>query len=98
MRVDDVESASLHRGQLKLSGCGPRVVSTICSARGILSHRLLRRMWAPLGLTDSEFERLVQLLEQFEIALSLSDDSVEPRLLVPSFLREPLPEGAWPAG
>ena len=37
--------------------------------RGILSHRLLRRMWAPLGLTDSQFERLVQLLEQFEIAL-----------------------------
>ena len=64
--------------------------------RGILSHRLLRRMWAPLGLSDSQFERLVQLLEQFEIALGLPDDGSEPRLLVPSFLREPLPEGAWP--
>ena len=61
--------------------------------RGILSHRLLRRMWAPLGLTDSQFERLVQLLEQFEIALSLPDDSVEPRLLVPSFPARAAPRG-----
>ena len=68
--------------------------------RGILSHRLLRRMWAPLDLSDLQFERLVQLLEQFEIALGLPDDGVEPRLLVPSFLRDPLPVGAggaWPA-
>ena len=68
--------------------------------RGILCHRLLRRMWAPLDLSDLQFERLVQLLEQFEIALGLPDDGVEPRLLVPSFLTDPLPVGAggaWPA-
>ena len=37
--------------------------------RGILSHRLLARMWAPLHLPEEQFRVLVQLLEQFEIAL-----------------------------
>ena len=40
--------------------------------RGILCHRLLRRMWAPLDLSDLQFERLVQLLE----------DPLVPRLLL----------------
>ena len=65
------------------------------SCASAFSHRLLRRMWAPLKLSDSQFARLVTLLEH---SRSRRRGSTRTRstLLVSSFLHEPLPSLDWP--
>ena len=66
--------------------------------RGRLSITLLRWLWRDLKLDDSTFERLVLMLQQFEVAtLSKTTDAHEQgHLLVPAFFPDYLPPSCWP--
>jgi hypothetical protein len=79
-----------------LSPAAFRVAKRDFLQRGVLSKRMLERIWVPLQLSAEVFDVLVSVLEQFDIALPLSNADSEPCLLVPSFLRDVLPSTAWP--
>jgi len=65
--------------------------------QGDLSRVLLERLWAPLKLSEDEFESLLLLLEKFEVATPFgSGGKKAPRFLVPAFCQEYLPARRWP--
>ena len=66
--------------------------------RGRLSITLLRWLWRDLKLDDSTFQRLMLMLQQFEVAtLSKTTDAHEQgHLLVPAFFPDYLPPSCWP--
>jgi hypothetical protein len=61
--------------------------------RGILSKQLLRRLWAPIGLTDESYTIMRKLLTKFEVAIEVAGTG---SLLVPTFLPQYLPTSLWP--
>jgi GTPase SAR1 family protein len=61
--------------------------------RGLLSKQLLRRLWAPIGLTEDSYAIMCKLLTQFEVAIELAGTG---SLLVPTFLPQYLPASIWP--
>jgi hypothetical protein len=61
---------------------------------GILSKQLLRRLWAPIGLTDESYKIMRNnLLTKFEVAIEMAGTG---SLLVPTFLPQYLPASIWP--
>jgi len=55
--------------------------------KGLLSEALLRVfLWGPLNLNSTDFNRLLQVVEKFEIVIRLQDRNCDQVFLVPCFL------------